>query len=284
MNIVIIDKKETRVSTNNETLVVDGQKIPFRLIDTLLIMGTIMISTRDVTKLTSHKITVLLLSYNYKESAIISTTIGKSAELKRKQFQAAPLPIAKEILRKKIESHIRHLKSHDIKLDSKPYQSTIAQAENLDTLLGIEGSFSKLYFGYYFSFFPKILHKGKRSKRPPLDPLNAMMSMYYTIFYNIIAIRLLAYGFETGIGFLHRPFRSHHALASDVLELFRADINAFVYEIFSKKLLVHADFTLKGGVYLKYEGRKKTWVAFREFLQSQEPRIDEAITEIRGML
>jgi len=284
MNIVIVDKKEARVTTNNETLVVDGQKIPFRLIDTLLIMGTVTLSTKDVMKLTSHKITVLLLSSNYKESAIITATIGKSAELKRKQFQAAPLPIAKGILRKKIESHIRHLATHDIKVDSTPYQSAISQAEDLETLLGVEGSFSKLYFGHYFSFFPKILHKGKRSKRPPLDPLNAMMSMYYTIFYNIIAIRLLAYGFETGIGFLHKPFRSHHALASDVLELFRADINAFVYEIFSKKMLVQSDFTRKGGVYLKYEGRKKTWVAFREFLQSQEPRIDEAIAEIRAML
>ncbi len=286
-NIVIIDKKEALIKTQNSTLVVDGQKIPFHLIDTLLIVGKTTLLSSDITKITSQKINILLLSYNHSQSAIISSTLGKSAELKLAQYQKAttdPLSIAKEILKLKISTHIGHLKKHSINIEESPVQEKIQNAKDLNTLLGIEGSFSKRYFEHYFSFFPKALHKGRRSKQPPLDPLNALLSLYYTLFYNLIAIRLIGFGFESGIGFLHRPFRAHHALASDVLEIFRADINAFVYDIFAKKLIEQSDFTKKGGVYLKYDGRKKLWTPFREFLTLLEPKIDVAITNIRSLL
>lgn len=286
MSIVIIDKKDVVIKTDNSTLVVDTQKIPFRLIETLIVVGKTSLSTSDIIKLTQH-INILLISYNYANSAIITSTRGKSPELKLLQYRASTtssLPIAKELLTNKIKSHIEHLKNHDIKIEFEPYNDKISGAKNLDTLLGIEGSFSKLYFGHYFSLFPKVLHKGKRSKRPPLDPLNAMLSLNYTLFYNLISINLIGHGFEPGIGFLHRPFRSHNALASDLLELLRADINAYVYDIFTKKIITQSDFTIKGGVYLKYEGRKKLWSHFREFSKTMEPKIKENITTLRSSL
>jgi CRISPR-associated protein Cas1 len=74
------------------------------------------------------------------------------------------------------------------------------------------------------------------------------------------------------------------ALASDMMEFFRADINGFVYEIFSQKVVSNSDFSKKGGVYLRYEGRKKLYGSFREFYSSVEPRIDNSISNIRSML
>ncbi len=287
MNIVIIDKKDALIKTSNASLIVDGQKVPFHLMDTLLIVGKTALLSSDITKITAQKINIVLLSYNLTQSAIISSTLGKSAELKLAQYKKSttkPLQIAKEILRQKISTHISHLKEHEIIIQESTLQDKIQSAESLEILLGIEGSFSKQYFEHYFSLFPKTLHKSKRSKRPPLDPLNALLSLYYTLFYNLIAIRLIGFGFEPSIGFLHRPFRSHHALSSDILEIFRADINAFVYEIFAKKLISQNDFTKKGGVYLKYDGRKKLWTPFREFSSLLEPKIDTAISNIRGLL
>lgn len=287
MNIVIIDKKDVTIKTDNSTLVVDSQKIPFRLIDTLIIVGKTSLITNDITKLTTQNINILLLSYNYANASIITSSTGKSHELKLLQYRASitsTLPIAKQLLSKKIKSHIAHLKNHQVVIDFTPYHQKISDANNLDTLLGIEGSFSKLYFGHYFSFFPKSLHKGKRSKRPPLDPLNALLSLNYTLFYNLISIRLIAYGFEPGIGFLHRPFRSHNALASDLIECIRADINAYVYDIFTKKVITKSDFTIKGGVFLKYEGRKKLWSHFREFSNELKPKIENDIAELRSTL
>ncbi len=287
MNLTIIDRKTAQIKTDNKTLVVDGQKLPFHLIDTLLIVGKQQLRTEDITLLSHHGIQTILLSANYARSAIVTASGGKSAELKLAQYRAAvtkPLPIARWILTQKISAHIAHLKNHEITVNEAELSEKIKNAETLDALLGVEGSFSRRYFEHYFSLFPKTLHKGKRSKRPPLDPLNALLSWYYTLFYHIIAVRLAGFGFETGIGFLHRPFRSHMALASDLLELFRADINAYVYEIFADKTVTASDFTKKGGVFLRYEGRKKLYRPFREFLDRLEPRIDAAIAELRSRL
>jgi len=287
MNITIIDKKETSIKTQNKTIVIDGQKVPFHLVDTLVVVGKNSLLTSDITYMTNSDINIVLLSYNFSQSSIITSTSSKSAELKLSQYKAATtkaLPLAKHILTNKVKTHAVHLKSHELDIDEKTILQKIEDAKELDTLLGVEGSFSKLYFGHYFGMFPRSLHKNRRSKRPPLDPLNALLSWQYTLFYNIIAVRLIGFGFEPGIGFLHRPFRSHMALASDLLEMFRADINEFVYELFSKKIVVLSDFSKKGGVYLRYEGRKKLYKPFREFHRSLEPRIDASISELRGML
>jgi len=284
MNLIIIDKKDVHIKSDSSSIIVDSQKIPFRLIDTLLIVGKQKVNTYDLTKISSQGIQILLLSHNYKDSAIITATSGKSAELKLAQYKAPALPIAKMILKKKILSHEEQLRSHQISINTEPFLKKIKEAREVESLLGIEGSFSKLYFAHFFKLFPKSLHKSKRSKRPPLDPLNALLSLYYTLFYNIIAIRLIAYGFETGIGFLHRPFRSHHALSSDLLEIFRAQINEFVYEIFANKRVTLSDFTNKRGVYLKQQGRRALWIHFKEFSQTLIPKIDDEIAQLRKAL
>lgn len=288
MRLVVIDKKDPQLKTANQTLVVDGQKIPFGLIDTLIIVGKSTLSTSDLTRLTAAETQILLLSHNLTHAALVTSTSGKSAELKLTQYRAAlekALTIAKEILRRKINSHAAHLAKHEITLFTAEIVEAIDDADSLETLLGIEGSFSKRYFEHYFALFPKRFHKGKRTKRPPRDPLNALLSLYYTLIYNLITIRLIGFGFEPGIGFLHRPFRGHHALASDLLELFRSDINAFVHAIVTDNLVTLEDFSRqKGGVYLRYQGRKKLWKPFHDFTLTLQPKIDTAIADIRSLL
>jgi CRISPR-associated protein Cas1 len=147
--------------------------------------------------------------------------------------------------------------------------------------MGIEGSFARNYFKEYFSLIPKIFHKSKRSKKPPQDPVNAVMSYWYSLYYNIITVKLLSYGFEPALGYLHTPFRSHNALSSDILELFRASINQAIFSIFTNKLLTIDDFTKKGGVYLKYDGRKKIWKEFIALVNILNPKLDAEIANIR---
>ena len=287
MNIVIVDKKESTLSVKNDLLTIDTQKIPLHLIDTLLLVGTQNLKSTDLTRLSAGGVQVVLLSSDFTKSALLITTSAKNAELKLSQYRACTtkaLPIAKMILTRKVTLHAEQLQKHQISMETESVRKQIHEATTLDTLLGIEGSFSRAYFVHYFALFPKTLHKGKRTKRPPKDPLNALLSWYYTLFYNLIAVRLIGFGFEPSLGFLHRPFRSHMALASDLLELYRADINEFVHDIFARKLVTPRDFSKKGGVYLRYEGRKKLWQPFRTFAAALEPRIDASISEIRGLL
>ena len=287
MNIVIVDKKERALSVKNDLLTIDTRKIPLHLIDTLLLVGTQNLRSGDLVRLSAGGVQVVLLSADFSKSALLISTSAKNTELKLAQYRACTtkaLPIAKMLLTRKVTLHAEQLLKHQITIETESIRKQIHEATTLDMLLGIEGSLSRSYFGHYFALFPKNLHKGKRSKRPPRDPLNALLSWYYTLFYNLIAVRLIGFGFEPSLGFLHRPFRSHMALASDLLELCRADINEFVYDIFAQQLVTARDFSKKGGVYLRYEGRKKLWQPFRTFAASLEPHIDASITEIRRLL
>lgn len=286
MKIAFIDKKDALLRVENKTLKVDEQKIPLRLIDTIVLASSCRLESRDVVKMTKEGITLLLLSAKGDEVAVVHTAQSKNAELKLAQYkaQSRALDLAKYFVAQKVKRHAEQLRQHEVVLEVFEVLEKVESAESIEVLLGIEGSFSRLYFSYYFALFSKRLHFGKRSRNPPADPVNAMMSFFYMMTYNLITVRLLSFGFESSIGFLHKPFRSHNALASDFMELFRADVNEFVFYLFDEKLLESSDFTKKNGVYLKYEARKKIWGEFKTFTHKLQQKLDVEIADLRAKL
>jgi CRISPR-associated protein Cas1 len=262
------------------------RQIPFTLIDTIIFIGNYNLSSKDIITLSKADIGVIFTNTTLKSYALLYSNNSKNAQLKYKQFRASlhPLKIAKNILKVKIESHLQQIKKHNITLATDAIKQ-IEKANSLEELLGIEGSFSRLYFEAYFKLYPKKLAPNKRTKQPPKDPVNAILSFNYTLIYNLITIRLLGFGFEPTIGFLHKPFRTHNALSSDILELFRADINQFTFTLFNEQKLTSNDFSKKGeAVYLKYSSRKAFWSEFSQFNNTLSSKIDQAISEIRSQL
>jgi len=283
MKTVIIDTKNPKISISNETLVVDNRKIPFNLIENILIFSTCTLNTKDINKITLNGKNIILVDYKL-NSTLITSTKAKNSQLKISQYKAfvnKRLQIAKNILSLKIISHINHLKNLEIFLNQEEILQKIENANNIETLLGVEGSFSKLYFDNFFLKAPKLWHKNKRSKRPPKDALNALLSFGYTLYYNHIAIFLVTAGFEPSIGFLHTPFRGHFALSSDILEAFRADINAFMLEQIKREVVTLKDFTKKDGVYLRYEGRKKLYKNWQEFVENSRLNLTKTLYDLK---
>jgi len=283
MNLAIIDKKDIEIKLDKNTIKFEEQTIPFRLIDTLILNHRAILHTKDILKLTSENINILIISHNNTNSSIINSANTKNGELKLAQYNSLQhrLMFAKYFIKNKIISHQQQLHHHHRFMDTQIPLSQLEDATTIDEIMGIEGSFARAYFKEFFELFPKQYHKSKRSKQPPLDPVNALISYWYSLYYNIIKIKLQSYGFEPAIGYLHTPFRSHNALASDILELFRAAINQAIINIFQNNLLDINDFSKKGGVYLKWEGRKKIWKEFVDLVNILKPQLDETIAYIR---
>jgi CRISPR-associated protein Cas1 len=286
MKIAFIDKKNTSITVEKTALRVDEQKIPLRLLDVVIIGTSCSLESKDMVKMTKEGISLLLLSARGDDMAIVFSAKSKSAELKMEQYhaQSRALDIAKYFIGQKVIRHTEHLEKHGKILDITKVLEKIENTKRIQTLLGVEGSFSKRYFTHYFKFFPKKLHLGKRSKNPPLDPVNSMLSFFYMLVHNLITVRLLSYGFEPSIGFMHQPFRGHDALSSDFMELFRADINEFVFGLFDSGKLQNSDFTKSHGIYLKYEARRRIWGNFQKFNQVLELQLDKEIATIRKMI
>ena len=282
MKTLIIDTKDTTLKIKENTLHINGRRIPFNLIENILIFSNLTLTTKDINKIANQNISIILVDYKL-NTTLITPSKPKNSQFKLLQYKAYyknRLNIAKFILTQKINSHLEHLKSLNILLNTD-ILNKIDNANSLEELLGIEGSFSKLYFDNFFANAPKLWHNNKRTKRPPQDPLNALLSFGYTLFYNHLTIRLITAGFEPYIGFLHSPFRDHNALSSDILEAFRADINDFFLNIIKNKELTLQDFTKNKGVYLRYEGRKKLYEKWQQFLEDKNTKLSQLLFQLK---
>ncbi len=92
----------------------------------------------------------------------------------------------------------------------------------MESLRGSEGAAAALYWRAFAELVPPPWQFSKRQARPAPDPINAMLSLGYTLLYQAVAGLLQARSLNAHLGMLHLPGGSHLALASDLMEIFRA--------------------------------------------------------------
>ncbi|OYD87592.1 CRISPR-associated endonuclease Cas1 [Nostoc sp. 'Peltigera membranacea cyanobiont' 213] len=155
----------------------------------------------------------------------------------------------------------------EVLIDSLP------QAESMEALRGYEGKAATVYFQALGSLFTGFFAFDKRTKRPPTDPINSLMSLGYTLLSQQVFSFIQATGLHTHFGNLHVPRDNHPALVSDLMEEFRAQIvDSFVAYLVNKKILDPEDFTPpdeRGGVYLQASALKKYLKHWEEKLQTE---------------
>jgi CRISPR-associated protein Cas1 len=142
--------------------------------------------------------------------------------------------------------------------------------------MGYEGSAAARYFP---ALGQLITHPGftltERTRQPPKDPVNSLLSFGYTLLYNNVLSLLLAEGMNPYLGNLHYSDVPKKSLAFDLMEEFRASVvDALVMRLINQKVLRPTDFswaTETGGIYL-------TDVARRVFLKNFEERISAKIS------
>jgi CRISPR-associated endonuclease Cas1/CRISPR-associated protein Cas4 len=154
-----------------------------------------------------------------------------------------------------------------------------SRVESLEALLGVEGSAARLYF----EEFGKLLEprsgvqvdynfKG-RNRRPPRDPVNALLSFAYALLLRDARLALLAAGFDPTVGFLHQPRPGRPGLALDLMEEFRPLVaDSVVLTAINTEVVQPSDFVrAAGAVALGDRGR-------RAFLATYERRMGQEIT------
>ncbi len=181
----------------------------------------------------------------------------------------------------------RTIRTHKLAVDADTLSRTsehlknllplIASSTKLDNLRGLEGAAATAYFNnfnqlilYDKSFFA---FKG-RTRRPPLDPINALLSFTYNLLVNDCASALESVGLDSYVGFFHQDKPGRTSLALDLVEEFRSCFaDRFVLSQVNNRVFDRKDFIFResGGVYLTDDARKK-------FLQHWQERKKEIIT------
>ncbi|MCP5206289.1 MAG: CRISPR-associated endonuclease Cas1 [Hahellaceae bacterium] len=116
---------------------------------------------------------------------------------------------------------------------------------DLSTLLGYEGAASRVYFAGYSAVFAESLQFTGRNKRPPKDPVNAVLSLTYTLVHYEAVRVCVAAGLDPQLGVLHTLYYNRESLACDLVELLRSSVDHWVWNMFSIQILRADQFSIE---------------------------------------
>lgn len=149
----------------------------------------------------------------------------------------------------------------------------VAQANSIDTMLGFEGQGANLYFRAYASLLKGKFEFEKRTRRPPTDPVNSLLSLGYTLLSQNLHSMVETVGLHTHFGNLHKPQKTRPSLVCDLVEEFRAPVvDSLVAYLINSNIFTEEDFTppdARGGVYLQPDALKKFLQRWEEYLNKK---------------
>ena len=294
-----IDTQGLRVGRSGEVLVVKDkdktvQELRMNDLCQLNLMGNIQITTQAVQSLCENEIPVCYFSQGGWFYGITTGLVTKNVFLRQMQFRLASEPwfclrLARSLVAGKIRNQrtlvLRNHLEPDQRLlvDMKLMAEQALQAQSLDQLLGLEGNAARLYFRAFSGLIkaesesdapaPFRLDFDGRNRRPPRDPVNALLSLAYSLLAKDFTIACYAVGFDPMMGFYHQPRFGRPALALDLMEPFRPLIaDSAVIQAINTRMITEKDFLQAGpAVLLKPEGRKALYRAY-------EQRMDTLVT------
>lgn len=261
--------------------------LPISAVNSLSLLGNVQISTQAVHALAAAKVPLAFLSSVGRLVALVEPMDSVSARLKSAQVLALQMPekrldIARRLVGAKIFNQRTLLNRNHPQLNTDALEDLAdcanesAKAENLQILLGHEGRAAAIYFRHFGGMIKgepgERFAKIGRQRRPPPDPVNAVLSMAYTTLVNECVSALKIAGLEPVLGAMHSSSPGRPALALDLIEPFRPLVaDSLVITAFNKGELVPGHFQETAmGCRLTEHGRK---IFYKAYTRRMETRV-----------
>lgn len=245
------------------------------------IIGDLTITSVLIRKCHEYGVSLFLLKRNFLSYASLTSIASGNYLLREKQYtEKSQTDIAQNIVINKLLNQlillgdIKGKKTRKTKL--KELRTKISKMTENKTLLGFEGSQSKLYFSKYFSEIGWY----RRMPRAKVDEINVLMDIGYTMLFNFIDALLGLYGFDPHKGVYHKLFFQRKSLVCDLMEPFRSIIDHQILKSFHLKQIDKKDFKHEKGQYcLQYDKQKKYIMLFSDALMERKKEMFMYIRE-----
>ncbi|ADP70489.1 CRISPR-associated protein Cas1 [Rhodomicrobium vannielii ATCC 17100] len=308
LNTVYITTEGASLRKDGENLVaeVDGAeraRVPFHMLSSLVLFGAIYISPALIGACAASGITIVLLDRAGRFQARVEGPVSGNVLLRRAQYRVsdAPAEIVRSLVVGKIANQravlMRALRDHGdvfaverraaIEGVVDRLAHIVARVERkddgADAMRGSEGEAAHLYFSVFgdliLSPSPDLRWRG-RSRRPPLDPINALLSFLYALLTHDCRSAAEAIGLDPAVGFLHRDRPGRPSLALDLMEELRPVLaDRLALSLINRQQLQASDFVTEdsGAVRLKDDARKVVLTAWQERKKDERvhPFLDE---------
>ncbi len=297
MGTLYIDKKELHIKLDGSALAFysAGKKdgiVPINPLKRVIIVGNVSIETPVLHRLADENITVVFLSgKRLRFRGMLHGRLHNNGILRLKQYEKSisgfALETARDIVTRKVFGQMQFLedvKQQRADLGLKIVSAintltdvlhSIKQAGSKETLMGLEGGATAAYFSAYTEFFADSLEFNKRTRRPPEDSVNAMLSLCYTLLHYEMTREIEAIGLDPVIGFYHQFEYGRESLSCDLVEPYRPDVDRFVYEIFRTRQFTSRDFSTddeRPGCYLKKGSRQRFYPAYEDWAKEMRAK------------
>ncbi|MCH4170907.1 MAG: type I-C CRISPR-associated endonuclease Cas1c [Lactobacillus sp.] len=257
------------------------KKVPLLNFQDIITFGRAGASPALINECLTNQIGITFMSPTGQFMGRVTGAKNGNVLLRKKQFTIAEDPqaafeIAKNIILAKVFNQRwcleRTIRDHSLSVNVEAIKQvitylkttlvTIQEATSFEILLGLEGNAAQAYFSV---FNEMILQQNKdfnfagRSRRPPLDRVNALMSFAYTLLAQECASAAEAAGLDTYVGFLHQDRPGRTSLGLDLMEELRSVYaDRFVLKMINKRMLLKKSFKIQENkaVSLTDEGRK----------------------------
>lgn len=301
LNTLYITSPDLYLGISGENVLIKKEddivgRYPLHNLCDIVMFSYLGMSPKLVEKCVEYGIGISYMTHSGRFNARIQGKTTGNVLLRRTQYRIADnkvksLEIAKNIILAKIynerwniERYIREyslrIDTNDLKKASVELVESMKEAKNCiskDSLRGIEGYAQSIYFGVFNTL---ILNQKEsfsftvRSRRPPLDRVNALLSYMYSILGNEIAGALESVGLDPYVGVMHVDRPGRISLALDILEELRAPVaDRFVLKLINMKILKKDDFVIESnGAVSITDGAKK------QLLTAWQKRKQEVIT------
>lgn len=264
MAILYVTDQGATLTKRGNRLVVEKQGRPIHWshafkVEQVILLGNINLSPAVIAFLLQEGIDTVFLSYYGKYRGRLVAHLGKNIDLRRRQFARLDDPEfrlrqARACVQGKIYNCRVLLRRQNRDLGSLEVAEAVHQlrrlghkadqADTVDSLLGLEGSAAAAYFGC----FARLLRAGDlpfggRSRRPPKDPVNVLLSLGYTLLANAIHTQVMVAGLDPYLGALHSPDYGRPSLVLELMEEFRPVlVDALVLHLVNKRIIRPTDF------------------------------------------
>ncbi len=305
LNTLYITRQKSYLHKERETIVVkqDGEKLgqfPAISISNILCFGQVSVSPFLMGYCGEQGIGLSFYSEYGKFLARVEGKQTGNVLLRRSQYRWADseeqsLSIARLMVAAKIANGravlMRELRNHGendlLSQAVSKLATSLRRAQNAQSVsesMGIEGDAASSYFGVFNELLRgSDFHFKGRIRRPPTDPVNALLSYIYTLITHECASALQGVGLDPYVGFLHQDRPGRVSLALDLLEEFRAPwADRFVLTLINRKQVQTNDFVTEasGAVRLTDDGRKTVLTAWQERKQIEirHPYLEEKVS------
>lgn len=291
MGSLYLDRPDLRLKRDGKALVLyQGEarqgSVPLALLERVVIRGTVVLDTGVLGALADQGASVLFQTGRFGRVQAMLLGGGQGDAGRRvAQYQLYRDPVwrgrwSRYLVARKLAGQVRLLRGAlrqrpDLRkplgdalasLESLRVRVQAAPPDALDSLRGLEGAAAAVYFGALTALFPASLGFQGRNRRPPRDPVNACLSLAYTLLHFDAARACHGAGLDPLIGFYHALAPGRESLAADFLEPLRPRVDAWVWGLFRDQILRDDHFHQDGDAcLLGAAGRQRFYGGYEGF-------------------